>query len=186
MKLGEVPIVSIDRLYGGKSTFVLGPWASRIPALVPLGAAAVDALAARSPRAGRDGPDSVGDGDGRKGEDVSGRSYLVTGGTGFLGSALDAAAGRGRRAACACSTTTRAAAPPGWQDLDGGSSTSKATSATRPAVDRACEGIDCVCHLAFINGTEFFYSKPDLVLDVAVKGMINVLDGAHASAACPS
>ena len=26
MKLGEVPIVSIDRLYGGKSTFVLGPW----------------------------------------------------------------------------------------------------------------------------------------------------------------
>ncbi len=26
MKLGEVPIVSIDRLYGGKSTFSLGPW----------------------------------------------------------------------------------------------------------------------------------------------------------------
>jgi hypothetical protein len=26
LKLGEVPIVSIDRLYGGKSTFVLGPW----------------------------------------------------------------------------------------------------------------------------------------------------------------
>jgi len=28
LKLGEVPIVSIDRLYGGKSTFVLGPWAT--------------------------------------------------------------------------------------------------------------------------------------------------------------
>lgn len=26
MKLGEVPIVSIDRLYGGKSSFSLGPW----------------------------------------------------------------------------------------------------------------------------------------------------------------
>ena len=26
LKLGEVPIVSIDRLYGGKSTFKLGPW----------------------------------------------------------------------------------------------------------------------------------------------------------------
>jgi dolichol-phosphate mannosyltransferase len=26
MRLGEVPIVSIDRLYGGKSTFRLGPW----------------------------------------------------------------------------------------------------------------------------------------------------------------
>ncbi len=28
LALGEVPIVSIDRLYGGKSTFVLGPWVS--------------------------------------------------------------------------------------------------------------------------------------------------------------
>jgi len=28
LRLGEVPIVSIDRLYGGKSTFVLGPWVS--------------------------------------------------------------------------------------------------------------------------------------------------------------
>ncbi len=26
LKLGEVPIVSIDRLYGGQSTFKLGPW----------------------------------------------------------------------------------------------------------------------------------------------------------------
>jgi glycosyltransferase involved in cell wall biosynthesis len=26
LKLGEVPIVSIDRLYGGESTFSLGPW----------------------------------------------------------------------------------------------------------------------------------------------------------------
>ncbi len=25
-KLGEVPVISIDRLYGGKSTFKLGPW----------------------------------------------------------------------------------------------------------------------------------------------------------------
>ncbi len=26
MKLGEVPIISIDRLYGGESSFTLGPW----------------------------------------------------------------------------------------------------------------------------------------------------------------
>jgi dolichol-phosphate mannosyltransferase len=26
LKLGEVPIISIDRLYGGKSTFALGAW----------------------------------------------------------------------------------------------------------------------------------------------------------------
>src|SRR5207237_9895555 len=28
LTLGEVPIVSIDRLYGGKSTFALGSWSS--------------------------------------------------------------------------------------------------------------------------------------------------------------
>src|SRR5205823_3221688 len=29
---------------------------------------------------------------------------------------------------------------------------------------------------AYVNGTEFFYSKPHLVLEVAVKGMMNVVD----------
>ena len=43
-------------------------------------------------------------------------------------------------------------------------------------VMKACENIDVVCHLAAINGTEFFYSKPHLTLEVAVKGMMNVLD----------
>src|SRR5688572_13431573 len=36
--------------------------------------------------------------------------------------------------------------------------------------------MDSVAHLAYVNGTEFFYSKPDLVLDVAVRGMVNVID----------
>jgi nucleoside-diphosphate-sugar epimerase len=43
-------------------------------------------------------------------------------------------------------------------------------------VNKACKDIDVLCHLAFVNGTEFFYTKPELVLDVGVKGMINVLD----------
>ena len=34
------------------------------------------------------------------------------------------------------------------------------------AVERAAQGMDEVHHLAFVNGTEFFYSQPDLVLDV--------------------
>jgi nucleoside-diphosphate-sugar epimerase len=43
-------------------------------------------------------------------------------------------------------------------------------------VDRAVEGVDEVYHLAFVNGTEFFYSDPDLVLDVGVRGIINVVE----------
>jgi nucleoside-diphosphate-sugar epimerase len=38
-------------------------------------------------------------------------------------------------------------------------------------------GIDEVHHLAFVNGTATFYSAPDLVLDVGVKGIVNVIDG---------
>ena len=40
--------------------------------------------------------------------------------------------------------------------------------------------MDEVHHLAFVNGTEFFYSQPDLVLDVGVRGMINVIDACRA------
>jgi nucleoside-diphosphate-sugar epimerase len=43
-------------------------------------------------------------------------------------------------------------------------------------VREAVRGIDCVCHLAYINGTEFFYTMPELILEVAIKGMMNVLD----------
>ena len=43
-------------------------------------------------------------------------------------------------------------------------------------VRQAMRGVESVCHLAFVNGTEYFYSRPDLVLDVGVKGMINILD----------
>jgi len=44
------------------------------------------------------------------------------------------------------------------------------------AVKLAVSGVESVCHLAFVNGTEFFYKQPELVLDVGVKGMVNVLD----------
>ena len=43
-------------------------------------------------------------------------------------------------------------------------------------VAAATRGMDEVHHLAFVNGTEFFYSAPDLVLDVGVKGIVNVID----------
>ena len=46
------------------------------------------------------------------------------------------------------------------------------------AVDRATIGMDAVAHLAFVNGTEFFYTKPKLVLEVGVKGALNTLESA--------
>lgn len=37
------------------------------------------------------------------------------------------------------------------------------------------KGCDGIIHLAFVNGTEHFYNNPRLVLDVGIKGMQNVL-----------
>jgi nucleoside-diphosphate-sugar epimerase len=48
-------------------------------------------------------------------------------------------------------------------------------------VTRAARGMNGVLHLAYINGTEFFYTKPELVLEVAVKGMLNVLEACRAN-----
>jgi len=43
-------------------------------------------------------------------------------------------------------------------------------------VNKACKGIDIVHHLAYINGTEYFYSMPELILEIAIKGMMNIID----------
>src|SRR5439155_729424 len=42
--------------------------------------------------------------------------------------------------------------------------------------DRACAGVHSVVHLASVNGTEFFYSKPETVLEVGIKGILNLID----------
>lgn len=38
------------------------------------------------------------------------------------------------------------------------------------------EEVDAVVHLAYVNGTENFYNHPDLVLDVGVRGLLNIFD----------
>lgn len=42
-------------------------------------------------------------------------------------------------------------------------------------VENAMKGCQSVVHMAYINGTEFFYTKPELILEVGIKGMLNVL-----------
>ena len=108
---------------------------------------------------------------------MSGRSYLITGGTGFLGSALTRRlVGAGARVRVLDNNSR--GRPARLQDLDQRFEYLEGDVRDMAAVDRACEGIDVVCHLAFINGTEFFYTKPDLVLEVAVKGIVNVIEAA--------
>lgn len=42
---------------------------------------------------------------------------------------------------------------------------------------KSLKSVNSIIHLAYINGTRYFYEKPELVLEVAIKGLINIFDG---------
>lgn len=104
------------------------------------------------------------------------RNYLVTGGSGFLGSALvKSLVHQGHRVRVFDDNSRGAMRR--LEQVEGDYEFVNGDIRDLEAVRHACHGIESVCHLAYINGTEFFYSKPALVLEVGVKGMLNVLDG---------
>ena len=103
------------------------------------------------------------------------RKYLLTGGTGFIGTALAKrllSAGhelkiydnnsRGRRERL--------------QGIAGEVQIVEGDIRDRERLIAAARGMDSLIHLAYINGTELFYHQPELVIDVAIRGMLNVID----------
>ena len=108
------------------------------------------------------------------------KRYLVTGGTGFIGSSLVKRLVLEGHKVRVLDNNSRGAARriaevvEEIEFFEGDIRDSE-------AVFNAAKNVDCVCHLAYVNGTEFFYSHPDVVLDVAVRGMLNVLHACHRS-----
>ena len=95
---------------------------------------------------------------------------LVTGGEGFIGSALTRrllAAGHSVVVYDNCSRSNRPI-PLRARYFFG-----DVRNADRLAL--AAEGCDEVIHLAYVNGTKTFYEQPNLVLDTAVRGILNLL-----------
>ena len=96
--------------------------------------------------------------------------YLVTGGAGFIGTALTKKLVDGGHEVTVLDDFSRG--------------TRKVIAGTRVVDGSVCDnldsafggGIDTVIHLAYIQGTKNFYSKPRQVIDVALHGMLNLLD----------
>jgi nucleoside-diphosphate-sugar epimerase len=106
---------------------------------------------------------------------VSARRILVTGGSGFIGSALVKALLRAGETVRVFDDNSRGALRR-LQEVEKDIEFVSGDIRDAAAVDAAMRGIDEVHHLAFVNGTATFYSAPDLVLDVGVKGIVNVID----------
>lgn len=100
---------------------------------------------------------------------------LVTGGSGFIGSALVNALVRDGHSVRVFDDNSRG--NPGRLAKVADDIEFIAGDIRDPdKVEKAAHGMDEVHHLAFVNGTGFFYRQPDFVLDVGVRGMINVID----------
>jgi len=103
------------------------------------------------------------------------KHYLITGGTGFLGAALVKRLVRDGHKVRVLDDNSRGA-PRRLAELADDIEIVAADVRDGDAVAGAARGVDAIVHLAAVNGTEFFYSKPDVVLDVGVRGMLAVLD----------
>jgi dTDP-glucose 4,6-dehydratase/UDP-glucose 4-epimerase len=107
------------------------------------------------------------------------KRYLVTGGSGFIGSSLVRRLVQAGHKVRVLDNNSRGV-PERLVDVAGDIEFVTADIRDTLAVNQATQGIDSMLHLAYVNGTEFFYSKPEMVLDIAIRGMLNVIDACRA------
>ena len=103
------------------------------------------------------------------------KTFVVTGGTGFIGSNI-------------CQLLVNANHSVKIFDNNSRGSISKIKKIkrkikfirgdirNRESLNKALKNTDAVIHLAYINGTKYFYSNPVLVLDIAIKGILNIIE----------
>lgn len=107
------------------------------------------------------------------------RTILVTGGVGFLGSALVRRLVRDGHRVRVLDDRSRGSLDR-LSDLTGSFEFVPGDVRDAEAVRRSARGVEAVCHLAAVNGTANFYRDPALVLDVGVRGTLHVLDACRA------
>ena len=100
------------------------------------------------------------------------KTFLITGGTGFIGSNIsNMLVSKGYKVVVFDNNQRGKISR-----LNNNIKFIRGDIRSKKNLSSAFRNIDAVIHLAYVNGTKFFYSKPELVLDVATKGLINVFD----------
>jgi nucleoside-diphosphate-sugar epimerase len=103
--------------------------------------------------------------------------HLITGGAGFVGSALARRLVKKGHEVTVLDRFSR-----GKSDrLPSMCRTIRGDIRDRDTVWDAVYGADVIWHLAYVQGTQTFYAEPKDVIDVALRGIMNVLSGCTAS-----
>ncbi len=103
------------------------------------------------------------------------KRYLITGATGFIGSALTRRLIRDGHEVVAVDNNLRGNSGR-LADLKERLTLVECDVRDTSTLQQFARGCDAVLHLASINGTGNFYREPELVLDVGVRGILSVID----------
>ena len=102
-----------------------------------------------------------------------GKKYLITGGLGFIGKAITLSLlSKDNTVIIADNNFRKKKNDLKHKNLY----VHKIDVRKKNQLKKISKDIDSVIHLAFINGTNFFYEKPELVLEVGIKGIINLIE----------
>ena len=103
------------------------------------------------------------------------KNILVTGGTGFIGSEITKYLVKKKYKVTVFDNNFRGKTDrlkSIWKKIK----FIKGDIRNKTQVYNATKNINSIIHLAYINGTKFFYSKPYEILEIATKGMLNLID----------
>ena len=107
---------------------------------------------------------------------INNKHYLITGGLGFIGSAISTLLIEKGERVTIFDNLSRGKRKrvylrhPKLNFINGDIREMK-------DVRKSLKTVNVVIHLAYINGTKYFYTRPTEILDVAVKGILNIIDG---------
>jgi nucleoside-diphosphate-sugar epimerase len=103
------------------------------------------------------------------------KKILVTGGTGFIGSAIARNLAHDGFGVRILDNDSRGNVE-NLNDLKNDVEFYNGDIRDFDLVRKAMKGVDTVCHLAYVNGTKNFYTRPYEILEIGIKGMFNILE----------
>ena len=103
------------------------------------------------------------------------KTFIVTGGTGFIGAGISKLLAEKNYKVKIFDNNSRGNLKK-FSNIKKKFDFIKGDIRNKKQVNNAFKNVDAVVHLAYVNGTKFFYKQPIKILDIAVKGIINVIE----------